>query len=282
MFFSNFAKNEGQITVRDIHAFTYLAILQLLLLCGCNYKLKPFAEEQPDTLEVKVQRYDRMESLYLTTGDFSALQQMSTEYANETRTLIENVLNLGTVDDPEINNKFLRFFQDSTLQAIIAEAEMQYANTDDLNAQLSAAFHKLKQMMPDIKIPIVYAQICALDQSIVVGDGSIGICLDKYLGADYPIYQKYYNLEQRKTMTREHIVPDFLSFYLVTSYPLENFSEASQEDLMLHWGKVQWVVNKIIGKKFFKTEGVNRVDRYMAKHPNTSVYTLLTSKSTPI
>ena len=265
-------------TVKQIRIYTYIVILHILFLCSCDYKLKPFDEEQPDTLEVKVLRYDRMESLYLTTGDFSALQQMSTDYPNETRTLIENVLNLGTVDDPEINNKFLRFFQDSTLQAIIAEAEMQYANTDDLNEQLSQAFHKLKQMIPDIKIPVVYAQICALDQSIVVGDGSIGICLDKYLGADYPIYDKYYSKEQRKTMTREYIVPDFLCFYLLTSYPLDNFNEASQSDMMMHWGKVQWVVNRLVGKKFFKTEGVKKVDAYMSKHPHTPVKTLLTSR----
>ena len=70
-----------------------------------------------------VERYDRVQSLYLTTGDFSALQQMNTVYPMQTRTLIEDVLRIGKVNDPEINTKFLRFYQDSTLQSLISEAE---------------------------------------------------------------------------------------------------------------------------------------------------------------
>ena len=145
------------------------------LLASCDFKLKPFSEMMDDTLEITIQRYDRIESLYLTTGDFSALQQMSTDYPNETRTLIEDVLGLGDVSDPQINSKLLRFYQDSTLQTVISDAEVQYANMSDLNTQLTEAFHTLKTWIPDIKIPMVYAQICALDHSIVVGDGSVGI-----------------------------------------------------------------------------------------------------------
>lgn len=40
---------------------------------------------------MKVERYDRLESRYVITGDFSALQQMNTEYPIETRTLVEDV-----------------------------------------------------------------------------------------------------------------------------------------------------------------------------------------------
>ena len=97
-----------------------------------------------DTLEVKIHRYDRLECLYLKTGDFSALQQMSTDYPIETRTLIEKILELGNVDEPDINSKLLSYFQDSTLQAIISDVEIQYAQMDDLNKQLTDAFHKLK------------------------------------------------------------------------------------------------------------------------------------------
>ena len=52
---------------------------------------------------VEVKRYDRLQARYLTTGDFSALQQMNTNYPMETRTLVEDVLQLGEVNDPEIN-----------------------------------------------------------------------------------------------------------------------------------------------------------------------------------
>ena len=75
---------------------------------SCEWKLKPLSEKEEGKV-FAVQRYDRLESLYLTTGDFSALQQMETDYPMETRTLIENVLKLGVIDDHEINNRPPRF-----------------------------------------------------------------------------------------------------------------------------------------------------------------------------
>ena len=129
MFFSIFAQN-SEFIVRIRHNIMLVAsMIVSQMLISCDFKLKPFEEEEADTLEIRIQRYDRIESLYLTTGDFSALQQMSTDYPIETRTLIERVLNLGNIDDPNINSRFLTFFQDSILQTVISDAELQYART---------------------------------------------------------------------------------------------------------------------------------------------------------
>lgn len=250
-----------------------VVFLSLLLLWACDFKFK---NEENETVEsVEIQRYDRLESLYLTTGDFSALQQMSTDYPVETRTLIEDVLNLGKVDDPDINSKFLAFYQDSTLQSIIIEAESQYASMDDLNKSFTAAFKKLQGWVPELKAPLIYAQICALDQSIIIGDASVGISLDKYLGENFPAYERFYTPEQRKTMNRENILPDCLSFYLLSRYHLPNFGTRPQFDRDMHVGKIQWVVNKAIDKNFFQSDYVNKISQHMAKHPNLSIKDLL-------
>ena len=97
----------------------------MLLSSACEFKFKP--NEEGEAVPLSVQRYDRLESRYLTTGDFSALQQMNTDYPIETRTLIEKMLQLGTITDANISNRFLMFYQDSTLQALIADAEAEFA-----------------------------------------------------------------------------------------------------------------------------------------------------------
>ena len=168
---------------------------------------------------------------------------MNTDYPMETRTLLEDVLRIGEVNDPQINHKFLAFYQDSTLQTIISDAESQYANMEDINKQLNSAFDRLKVYIPAIPIPQVYAQIGALDQSIVVGNQTIGISLDKYLGKDYPLYKKYYYPAQIKTMTRENIVPDCLNFYLLSLYPMYDFESRTQLERDLHIGKIMWAVS---------------------------------------
>ena len=118
---------------------------------GCEWQLK---SDESD-MEIVVDRYDRIQSLYLTTGDFSALQQMNTAYPTQTRTLIEDVLRIGKVNETDINMKFLRFYQDSTLQMLINEAEQQYANMDDINQGLTTAFTFLKSNIPNVEVPKV-------------------------------------------------------------------------------------------------------------------------------
>ncbi len=248
-------------------------VLILLVFTACEFRLLP---TEDDTIHrIEVLRYDRMESQYLTTGDYAALQQMETDYPMETRTLIENVLKLGSVDDSEINRRFLTFFQDSTLQLLISDAEAAFANMNDINDQLNVAFEWLTKALPDMPVPVIYSQIGTLDYSIVVGDQSLGISLDKYLGESYPLYEKYFNASQRKSMNRENIVPDCVSFYLLSLYPLHNFENCKQEERDLHVGKIMWVTNQALGKRFFKTAEVQKTEQYMKKHPTVSVSQLL-------
>jgi len=213
-----------------------------------------------ESSDIKVMRYDRLESTYLTTADFSALQQMSTDYPIETRTLIENVLQLGEMSDAEINKKFLRLFQDSALQTLISDVEAEYANMDDINQQLTKSFKELKKILPDIRIPVFYAQITALDQSIIIGDKSIGISLDKYMGQNYPLYQRFYTKDQTEMMHRAAIVPDCLCFYLVSLYPMQDFDKQSQVSRDIYISRIQWVVNKVTKYNFFKGQYLSLID----------------------
>ncbi len=253
----------------------YYILFAVMVLCvACQFKLKPNIADE-DAQEIKVQRYDRLESRYLTTGDFAALQQMNTDYPQETRILIEKMLQLGDIKNPKISNQFLRFFQDSTLQELMSDAESQYADMDDINHQLKESFGQLSQWIPNFQIPQFYAQIGALDQSIVIGENSVGISLDKYMGTDYPLYKKYYSEDQLKSMTRQYIVPDCICFYLLSIYRMNDFETRPQLDRDLHFGKLMWVANKAMNKPIFKTPFVTQIDKYMKNNKSISIRQLL-------
>ena len=224
----------------------YIIIISIVLLAStaCELKLKQYGDDSRQTL-VEVQRYDRLQSRYLTTGDFSALQQMNIEYAMETRTLIEDVLKIGEV------------------------------NMSDINKQMSDAFKRLQKMIPGLNIPVVYSQIGALDQSVIIGNNSIGISLDKYLGEDFAIYRRFYSEHQRSQMTRSYIVPDCLSFYLLSQFPLNNYEAASQYERDMHIGKIMWVVNKAMKKEVFATKFTDIAANEMEKSSGKSIADML-------
>jgi hypothetical protein len=246
----------------------------MLLCIGCQWQLKPNdvdAEEQ----RVSIQRYDRIEALYLTTGDYSALQQMNTVYPKQTRMLLEDVLQLGKVNDRDINNKFLYFFQDSTLQMMLSDVQHEFADMDDVNQEMAASFERLKEELPDMEIPEIYTQIGSFDQSIVVGNNTLGVSLDKYLGIDYPFYVSHYSEEQRQLMVRSMIVPDCLAFYILSLYPLPFDHQQSQQERDNHMGKIQWVVNQMTKRQVFTNEYVDRIADYMTKNSKMSIAQLL-------
>lgn len=256
----------------------YGILVFLMLVCfGCQWQLRP--NDDKDATSISIARYDRIESLYLTTGDYSALQQMNANYPMQTRTLIEDVLRIGKVDDPETNSRFLHFFQDSTLQRMLIDVQQEFDDLDDVNKELTSAFNRLQQEMPALEIPIVYAQIGSFDQSIIVVGGSLGISLDKYLGVDYPFYAQNYSDEQRRMMVRSMIVPDCLSFYLLSLYPLPRDMAKSQKGRHQHMSKIQWVVNEVTGREVFDNELIAAIDRYMKSNRRQTLDGLLRSSN---
>lgn len=255
----------------------YIIAAVLLLFTACDFRLKA-NEDDDDPASIKVERYDRLESRYVITGDFSALQQMNTEYPIETRTLVEKMLRIGEVSDHDISDRFLRFYQDSTLQTLVSDVESEYADMSDINESLRKAFTNLRDFIPDLPLPRIYSQIGALDQSVVIGDRTIGISLDKYMGAKYPLYKRLgYSNEQLETMGRNYIVPDCICFYLLSLYPMNNYDSRPQIEKDLHMAKMLWVVNKAIGQSFFDNEYTRTISRYMRHHSDVTVAKLLSS-----
>ena len=247
----------------------------LMLIClGCQWQLKP-SDATVDERQITIQRYDRIESLYLSTGDYSALQQMNANYPKQTRTLIEDVLRLGHVNDPGINVKFLHFFQDSTLQIMLTDVQEQYADLDDLDQEFTAAFQKIKELLPSVTIPEVYTQIGSFDQSIIVGNNTLGICLDKYLGRDYPFYRDHYSENQRKLMERSMIVPDGIAFYLLSLFPHRRQGAGNALSPDSHMSRIHWVVRQVTGRDVFDNSQVKAVEEYMRQHPSVTVQQLL-------
>ena len=272
IFFSNFDPEFKLLQL--LKRIVIVLSLVVVLFASCDFKLRPIDFLNAEENVVEIQRFDRLQSRYLTTGDFTALQQMETDYPMETRALIENVLRLGLMDDPNISKKFLSYFQDSTLQVLISDVQAEYANIDDLNQQINTSFSKLQKEVPTLVIPRFYTQIGALDESIIVGDEMLGISLDKYMGEGYSLYKKHYSLSQRQSMNRSNIVPDCLVFYLLSQYPLASYDSKSQAERDFHMGKMMWVVNRIMGYRFFKIKFIDDVEQYQRKH-NFSIKELL-------
>lgn len=223
-----------------------LLILLSLLFASCRVgKAEPVADPMEEE-GISVVRYDKLLDEYVRFNSFSALQKMNLEYALPTKLLIEDVLAIGQVSDDHIFQRLKTFYSDTTLVRLIEDVEAKYPELESVEKNLTKGFGKLQKEIPDIMIPMIYTQISAFNESIVLSDSVLGISLDKYMGEDYPLYKRFYYNYQRRTMRPDRIVPDCLVFYLMSQYPFPMDYSRTLLDVMMHYGKINYVVQHLL------------------------------------
>ena len=67
------------------------------------------------------------------------------------------------------------------------------------------------------------------------------------MGEDYPLYKRFYYDYQCRSMRPDRIVPDCFVFYLLSKYPFPFQEGSCLLDMMLHFGKINYVVQKLLG-----------------------------------
>ena len=131
---------------------------------------------------------------------------------------------------------------------------MKFKDLGWVEEKLTKGFKRLKKEVPTLFVPHFYAQIAALNQSVVVGDSILGFSIDKYMGADYPLYKRFYYDYQCRSMEPDRIVPDCFTFYLLSQYPLPWQPGRTLLDMIMHRGKINWIVARILGYESFEKE----------------------------
>lgn len=249
-----------------------------LVLMGCSFgDGTPISSLGDSSLPIR--RYDLLEMRYLTTGDYSALQKMRTTYIVETRALVENLLKIGDLDESGINERLSNYYKDSTLVKAIADVDSAFFDMDRENEELRTCINRMRRLLPEVEAPDVYTQIGDFEQSVVVSGKLVGISLEKYLGSDYPTYKRFYDEQQRKQMSREYMIPECMSIYLLSLYPPSDFRGSSAEMRDFHFHCIWYVVNKLLGKEFFGPAETCKADAFMQLHKDMSLSDLLNYSS---
>ena len=221
-----------------------LTILIGMLFASCGLSTGKVAEQKDEGISVL--RYDKLLSEYVRSNSFSAMQKLTMDYRMPTKILIEDVLSIGTVKDDTISQRLQKFYSDTTLVRLLSDVEAKYPNLDEVEKGLSKGFRKLKKEVPDTKVPFIYSQVSAFNESIIIVDSLLGISLDKYMGEDYPLYKRFYYDYQCRSMRPERIMPECFSFYLLSRYEMDYHEGTCLIDLMIHSGKINYVVQNLL------------------------------------
>ena len=222
-----------------------LIILMSMLFASCGISTGKGTEQKEE--EISVLRYDKLLSEYVRSNSFSAMQKLTMDYRMPTKILIEDVLSIGTVKDDTISQRLQKFYSDTTLVRLLSDVEAKYPNLDEVEKGLNKGFWKLKKEVPDTKVPFIYSQVSAFNESIILVDSLLGSVLINIWGKIILFISVSITIINVARCVRNGFVPDCFAFYLLSRYGMNYHEGTCLIDLMMHSGKINYVVQNLLG-----------------------------------
>lgn len=224
--------------------------LLLLFFSACSGK-QAQGEINPD---FSITRFDTQLYKYLVQNQPDNALQKEKNFLDEYG---EKIIGIGKSDSVGFYNRLRTFFFEPTLMDLYKNEQEKFADIAEINAELSQAMEKLFEAFPDLKKPKIYLHVSGFNQNVIVTDEILSLSADKYLGADYPLYQQFFYDYQRQQMSPDRIVPDYLLGFLLANFPF-----AGREDVlldrMLYEGKLRYILSVLLpGRKVWEFVGYN-------------------------
>ena len=216
-------------------------LLGITLLCVfcCS------GNKTPESTEFTIIRFDVDLYSYLINNEKDSLLQDHTDFLD---VFGESVLSIGKSDSSGFFLRLKEYFSELTLMGIYKDEQEKFADIKDINKELSNGLYIFLQQFPQIKPPKVYMHVSGFCQNVVVTDYILSLSIDKYMGADYPVYQKYFYEYQRELMSPDRIVPDYLTGFMMANLPFVGEDDVLL-DRILYEGKLRYILSKLLPKR---------------------------------
>lgn len=157
--------------------------------------------------------------------------------------LFSYVINAGDISGPEFSDVLVSFVTDKLNNEVYESVMEQYPDVSAIEEELEDAFRHYLWYFPERNIPEVITCITGFNNSIIAGDSSIGISLDRYLGRNckyYPRLEIYRYIAAR--MNNYNIVPDCIYSWGATEWDFDVMKYQTDNVLtrIIHEGKLRY------------------------------------------
>jgi hypothetical protein len=221
--------------------FGFLFLLIAIAIIGCSGK-KAYGEINP---EFQIVRFDNDLYQYLINNQNDSVlikhQSFLKEYG-------EKVIYIGSPDSTGFYERLKSFFSEPALMKLYTDEQFQLADIKGINEELSYGMEVLLSQFQSLKRPTIYMHVSGLNQNVIVNDEILSLSSDKYMGADYPLYQDFFYDYRRQLMSCDRIVPDYLLGFMMANFPFAGNAEVLL-DRMLYEGKLRYILSRLIPQR---------------------------------
>lgn len=225
-------------------------ILIGLFSCNKDKRYEPKAINKG--VSVRIIRFDK-DFIHLDQNNIvQSTRYLYKKYPDIISNYTNEILGIDAADTSKVANLFREFLTDSVFSSVNQKTLQVFDNVTPIEQNLSASFSILHSFFPEIKLPEVYFFVSGFNRSILVGENSIGVGVDLFLGSDYRRYQNFTYQYLIKNMTTQQITPVVMSAVLYNHFTFGGNNERLLEN-MLYRGKIAFMLSKLMPKELPNT-----------------------------
>ena len=222
----------------------FFVIINALTFCGCNGKSFGM---QDSTETIHINRFDSALFQWIDTDNHIILAEIKSEYPQMLEMLGKALFNENTPDTTMYFTYLINYYSEPTLKSLYKDAITLYSvgsnEITQTKKELSYGFSRINTHFPSMDIPAVYFHVSGLQQNIIIAESLLSCSIDKYMGADYPLYEDFFYDYQRKSMIPERIAKDCLVTWLKSEYPYKGKDNVLL-DRMIYEGKIIYILTQ--------------------------------------
>jgi hypothetical protein len=205
-----------------------------------------------DTEAIHISRFDIALLQWIDSDDSTILAQIKETYPQMLDVLGKALFRRNDADSFIFFDNLINYYSEPTLHALYKSTVSYFSDSSSemvgITDELSYGFRQIRRLFPSIQTPAVYMHVSGLQQNVIVADSLLSCSMDKYLGADYPLYKDFFYAWQLKNMIPGRVAKDCLKVWLKSEYPYQGKDNVLLER-MIYEGKIIHVLMQL-GKDF--------------------------------
>lgn len=228
------------------------SFLFLFICCGCTGKSFGMLG---NTESWPIKRFDLALYQWVDSDNPALLEKIKQDYPHMLEVLDKVIFKTEEHPAPTFFDDLINYYSEPTLNALYKDAITFYAvdsaRTKQISQELAYGFSAMKKQFPTMQMPVVYMHVSGFQQNVIAADSLLSCSIDKYMGADYPLYANFFYEYQRKSMVPERVAKDYLNAWLQSEYPFRGKDNVLLER-MVYEGKIIYVLTQIGDKYTFR------------------------------
>jgi hypothetical protein len=202
-------------------------------------------EIEPSRVDIQIIRFEKELfniDIYNIQNEANKLAQ---QYPDFFSLYTNKIIDIGNISQDWFVDALSTFITDQAIYEISDRTNKVFNDINELVPALELNFGRFKSIFPQNQIPVIYTYISGFNQNIVISENLLGISLEKYLGADEPLYDKVYppiGKYQRQNMYPEKIPSDALKAWIQSEFEYK----PEQDNLisrMLYEGRTMYLLD---------------------------------------